>query len=273
VLFVVKERPPAARLAEMERSPARLVYCPIDVYDAPDDPARDADLLGACDMVLVHSERLLPLVEPHCRQAHFVEHHLRYALSTMAEYRDRGYILWVGGCQYLPYLLSGLERHPLAVEVRILTDIGNPRARDRALVLAADIGMRFSFHGVNATVAGHPIEPWSARRQEEMMRECRAALDAKVTARFNQYYKPPTKAQQFVASGIPFAVNSDSYSAEYFRTRGFDVASPVETDRWLSRAYWEETRAWGHRLRAEVSLRAVGLRYQHLIDTLCEAAR
>jgi hypothetical protein len=272
VLFVVKQRPPAALLAAMERSRTRLVYCPIDVYEAPDDPDRDAELLGSCDMVLVHSERLLPLLRPRCRQVHFVEHHLRYALSSMAEYRDRGYVLWIGGCQYLPYLLSWLERHPLERELRILTDIGNPRARDRARVLAADIGMPFSIRA-DATVAGHRVEPWSQRRQEEMMRECKAALDAKFTARFNQYYKPPTKAQQFVGSGVPFAVNPDSYSAEYFRTRGFTVASPAETDRWLSRAYWEETRDRGHGLRTELSLEAVGATYQRLIEALWEDAR
>ena len=70
---------------------------------------------------------------------------------------------------------------------------------------------------VGPTAGGYAIETWSERRQEEMMRECKAALDAKATNRFNQYYKPPTKAQQFVASGIPFAVNFESYSAEYSR--------------------------------------------------------
>ena len=102
------------------------------------------------------------------------------------------------------------------------------------------------------------------------MRECKAALDAKATSRFNQYYKPPTKAQQFVASGIPFAVNPESYSAEYFRTRGFDVASPADADRWFSRRYWEETQDWSGRLRAEASLEAVGERYRQLIEAVLE---
>ena len=271
-LFIVKEPPPAAVLRKLRRERARLVYCPVDVYHAPDEPERDAALLGACDMVLVHSERLLPLVRPHCRAVHFVEHHLRYALSTRAEYRESGYALWIGGFQYLPYLLSWLESHPLECEIRILTDIDNHRARDRARVLAADIGTRFVISPAGPTVGGYAIETWSERRQEEMMRECKAALDAKATSRFNQYYKPPTKAQQFVASGIPFAVNPESYSAEYLRARGFDVASPVDIDRWFSRRYWEETQDWSGRLRAEASLDAVGVRYHSLLDTLWTGA-
>ena len=80
--------------------------------------------------------------------------------------------------------------------------------------------------------------------------------------------KPAAKAQQYVASGVPVAVNSDSYSAEYFLTRGFEVASPDDTDRWLSREYWEETHAAGERLRAATSLEAVAARYRELIESL-----
>jgi hypothetical protein len=63
-------------------------------------------------------------------------------------------------------------------------------------------------------------------------------------------------------------VNPDSYSAEYFRTRGFDVASPVDVERWLSREYWEATRAAGERLRAAISIDAVAARYVELIESL-----
>jgi len=101
------------------------------------------------------------------------------------------------------------------------------------------------------------------------MRACKAAIDVKMTATFNQRYKPPTKAQQYVASGIPFAVNPDSYSAEYFRLRGFDVASPLDGARWLSEAYWEATRVVGEQLRFTTSLQAVGARYRELIESVC----
>jgi Protein of unknown function (DUF616) len=268
VVVIVKEPPPPAVLAELRGGAARLVYCPVDVYRSSEALEGDANLLNACDMVLVHSERLLRLVEPHCRVVHFVEHHLRYALPTRTEYRADGYLLWIGGFQYVPYLLRWLQDHPLPLELRILSDVDNHRARDRAHVLAAEIGTRFTISPDGPSVAGHRIETWSERRQAEMMRECRAALDIKATDRFNQYYKPPAKAQQFVASGVPFAVNGESYSAEYFRARGFDVASPLDPDRWLSPSYWEQSCEWSEQWRAGLSLEAVAARYRDLLETL-----
>jgi hypothetical protein len=273
VLFVVKARPPDCFVIDAQRKKAKLVYCPIDAYRDNDHLALDADFLHACAMVMVHCERLLPLVWPYCGNTHFVEHHTRYAMNEMADYKETGSILWIGHCQYVPYLVRWLEHHPIDHEINILTDIDNDRARHAARVYAADIGMKFAIPKAATSIAGCRVYPWSQRRQYEMMRECKAALDVKMTEKFNQYHKPPTKAQQHIASGIPFAVNPDSYSAEYFRVRGFEVASPVATARWLSREYWEATRICGERLRASTSIEAVASRYRELIESLWAQAR
>jgi hypothetical protein len=218
-------------------------------------------------MVLVHSERLLPLVMPYCANTHFVEHHARYVTPAPAVFKESGYVLWVGGYHYVPNLLRWLDHHPFPHELRILTDIDNYRARYAARILAAEIGVKLT-----RLRDGHykdtSVLLWSERRQAEMMGECRASMDVKATDSFNQCCKPPTKAQQMVASGIPFAVNPESYSAEYFRTRGFDLAPPSDPARWLSREYWEITERHGKELRAAISLEAVGARYRALIDAL-----
>jgi hypothetical protein len=268
ILFAVKERPPERFVLEAQRKKSKLIYCPIDVYAEVDQLARDADLLRACAMVLVHCERLLPLVRPYCAGVHFVDHHTRYATKEMVKYNDTGYILWIGGCQYVPYLVRWLEHHPIEHEIRILTDIDDYRARHAARVLAAEIGMWFGVYRGTKSIAGCGVYQWSELRQQRMMRECKGALDVKMTASFDQAHKPPTKAQQYVASGVPFAVNPSSYSAEYFRARGFQIASPVDTVRWLSREYWEETRVCGESLRAATSVEAVGARYRQLIEML-----
>ena len=130
------------------------------------------------------------------------------------------------------------------------------------------MGLPVSISRLIASVPDCRVYPWTERHQLEMMRECKAALDVKATDQFNQRHKPPVKAQKYVASGIPFAVNAESYSAEYFRDRGFTLASPDETDRWLSREYWQLTRAFGERLREWTSLEAVGQRYRDLIHAL-----
>lgn len=268
VLVVVKEPPPARFLQAAHARGSRIVYCPIDVYASQGQLAGDADFLRACDMVLVHSEPLLPLIRRYCPRTHFVEHHARYALAEMAAYKETGFVLWVGGLQYLPYLVSWLQAHPIHHPVRILTDTGNDRARYRARVLAADLGLGTSLSRLVASIPDCQVYPWSERRQLDMMRECKAALDVKFARRFDQYSKPPAKAQKYVASGIPFAVNPESYSAEYFRSRGFATASPVTTAHWFSRAYWEATSAFGQKLREWTSLEAVGLSYRQLIESL-----
>jgi hypothetical protein len=268
VVFAIKKRPADSFLAAARRRGTKLVYCPIDVYRSAEEIECDAELLGSCAMVLVHCERLLPLVRRCGGRAQFIEHHSRFALSEMADYHERGYVLWIGSCQYVPYLARWLERHPLAFEVRLLTDIDNAAARAKAQEHAAEIGMEFVVPADTASIAGCRVHRWSERRQRDMMRVCRAAIDIKMTEVFNQHYKPPTKAQQYVASGIPFAVNPESYSAEYFRVRGFEVASPLDTERWLSREYWQATRVAAQRLRAETSLASVAARYRELIESL-----
>ena len=268
VLFMIKKLP-SSEFCELARQRGtRLVYCPIDGYRAADEIERDAELLRACALVIVHCERLLPLLRAVGANAHFVEHHNRYGLDEPAAYRDDGYLLWIGSAQYIPYLVLWLQSHPLDGEIKILTDIDNERARAKAYLFAAECGLDFSLMADATSIAGCRIHRWSERRQRDMMQSCRAALDVKMTQFFNQHHKPPTKAQQFVASGIPFAVNPESYSAEYFRTRGFEVASPLDTVRWLSHEYWQETQCAAAWLREATSIETVAARYRTLIDSI-----
>jgi hypothetical protein len=268
VLFVVKKRPGDGFVAQALERRAKLVYCPIDHYDDADEIAADAEMLGACAAVLAHCERLIPLLGRYCDDVRFVEHHARYALPDMVPYKEAGYVLWIGTCQYLPFLLDWLERHPIEAEIKILSDFANDNARALAYENAAAIGRKLEIARDTPSVDGHRVYAWSERRQQAMMRECRAALDVKLTRFFGQRHKPPTKAQQYVASGIPFAVNPDSYSAEYFRARGFEVVSPLDPERWLSREYWEATRAAAPALRAATSMDAVAAKYRELIESL-----
>jgi TOD1/MUCI70, glycosyltransferase-like domain len=268
VLFVVKKRPHDRFVEQALQNGTKLVYCPIDDYDGPEQIAADAAFLGACSMLVVHCERLIPALRPHCPNVHFVEHHTRYALHEMADYKESGYVLWIGSCQYVPFLLAWLEQHPIEHEIKILSDFEKDNARAKAYEHAAAMGLGLEISHDTTSVAGHRVYRWSEERQQQMMDECRAALDVKMTRFFAQRHKPPAKAQQYVASGIPFAVNPDSYSAEYFRSRGFDVASPLEPQRWFSREYWEATRAAAERLRAATSIEVVAARYRELIESL-----
>jgi hypothetical protein len=110
---------------------------------------------------------------------------------------------------------------------------------------------------------------WSPRSQYEIMCGAKAAFDIK-EFNFHQMHKPPVKAQQFIASGIPFAVNPESYSAEYFAAKGLQVPSPKEIDYWLSKSYWEQTQAAKADLCHRISLKTVGLHYKQIINKIME---
>lgn len=263
VLFIIKNRPPASFVAQARDHGTRIVYCPIDFYLSRKNIDGDSAFLKSCDMVLVHCERQIPLVRPYCPATHFVEHHSKYTLPQMADFKEDGYVLWIGGCQYLSFILNWLKLHPIRNEVKILTDLDKAWNRWGARRYST-----LTFRPDDRVIAGCEIHKWSERKQLEMMRECKAAIDLKQLNIFNQYYKPPTKAQKYVTSGIPFAINPGSYSEEYFRARGFQVASPVEPERWLSRSYWEQTRKFGLELRASTSLEAVGKRYRDFIESI-----
>jgi hypothetical protein len=101
-----------------------------------------------------------------------------------------------------------------------------------------------------------------------MMEECKAAIDIKYTNDFNQNTKPPTKAQKFVSSGIPFSINKNSYSFEYFQKRNFSLAEPVNQERWFSEEYHSETIKFASMLRQETSIEVVGRKFKEIIDAV-----
>ena len=265
IILLVKQRPPPAFVAAAQAAGSKLVFLPVDGYASEAALAADAPLLAACDLVLAHSEMLLPLLRPHCRRLGLVEHHGRDVLPTPAPWRERGPVLWVGGCQHVPHLLKWLDAHPLPCEVRIMTDLDDRRARLAAHVAGHAIGLSLAFGP--GTINGHPAMPWSADAQQAMMGTCKAAIDIKGND-FAQRTKPPTKGQQFVASGIPFACNRDSATARYFIARGFTPAAPDDVAYWFSRDYWEASRQFAERLRPALTLTAVGGAYRSWIDRL-----
>jgi hypothetical protein len=269
VLFVVKTRPTADFVERALHAGTRVVYLPIDVYRSRDEIAADATILRRCAAVLSHSERLLAELAPYCRRLQLVEHHLKYRLDTLAPFKERGDVLWIGGFQYVPYLLRWLHRHPLDAELTLLTDVDDPRAVAAAGQLAGTLDLDVELRPGMSQVGGHSIVPWSEDRQASLLATCKAALDVKHESDFNQIHKPPTKAQKFVASGIPLAVNEESSAYEYFMRRGFPLAVPTDPARWLARPYWEETRAVAADLRRALASKAVGSDYRRLVAELC----
>jgi hypothetical protein len=263
IVLVIKQRPSHQMVCKIRATNARFYFAPIDVYREEAEIYADVEMLRHCDAVFVHSETLYPVLAPFCQRIHLVEHHARYALSRLVPFRDEGFLLWIGGFQHIPYVLDWLRHNPPSIEVRLLTDIKNKSARLAAHIIARQISLPLSI--ANGAVNGWPAELWSEATQTTLMAACKAAIDIKGPG-FNQATKPPTKAQQFVASGIPFACNAGHSAVPYFHNHGFDVAMADQFSRLLSKKYWAATQAFSPLLASLTSRRVVHQAYESLLS-------
>jgi len=253
---------------------AKVLYFPIDHYTSLSAIEQDAGLLERCSAIGCHSAALVPVFRRRCARVFAIDHHAKFALDTLAPYRHEGPILWIGAFEHVPYLLAWCQRWPLPLPLVICTNVGHVWGRQQAAALARRLGV--PLRPTATTLNGHKLVPWCERGQRELLRQAKAAIDIKGgpwlgTDFWWQQVKPPTKAQQFVASGIPLAMNPDSHSAAYFQSCGLTLASPREPDRWLSRPYWDETQRCAAVLRPQWTLEAVGLQAKAQIEALVGA--
>jgi glycosyltransferase involved in cell wall biosynthesis len=238
VVVVVKQAPPPGWVDEVARH-AALVYCPIDHYGEPAEIDADAPWLRACAKVLVHCRRLQPHFAPLAPTA-YVDHPLKFATPTRKTYRSDGPLLWVGVRSNLPPLVEWVNAHPLPAPLDVLT---NPESPGR-VPGAAELGFR-----ADREVRVHE---WTPERHLQFTREARAALDVKGDD-FRSRHKPPAKAIDFVASGLPVAMNPGTSPAEHLAALGLKVPSPLDVGTWLSEWYWKETKRAGERLARELA--------------------
>ena len=271
VAIAVKMLPPQAE----SLTTTKVIYLPIDQYERPADIKAEAAILGNCAAIGCHSEPLMAHFLPYCKNVFFVNHHAKYSLPHPSPFKERGFVLWVGAFQHVPYLLKWCDMHPLGTELRILTDLNFKPANHDCGKLADRLHVRLNF--TPAELNGHRVYQWTERCQLELMMEAKAAIDLKGGHWLGeedwwQRTKPPTKGQKFVTSGIPFATNSDSYCFEYFKNLGLNLASPDDPARWLSYEYWDETSRLAAILRPELSLDAVGSYFKSVIESVLECS-
>jgi hypothetical protein len=178
----------------------------------------------------------------------------------MATYKKEGYVLWVGGYQFVPYLLQYLQTNPHRFKLKLLTDYKKKNAIGRANSTARLLGIQLNTKHLE-------MYDWSKELQEEMMRECKASIDIKGDT-FAQRNKPPTKGQKYITSGIPFAINNRNNCYNYFKDEGFNICTPDDEVRWMSEQYWLETQEFGKHMSHATSIEEVGKTYLKYILSL-----
>lgn len=237
-------------VALCERCP--VIFCPIDRYGSSAEIDGDARFLQRCARIVVHADSLQKYFVPYA-PVEYLDHHVKYVLPSRRAYSTDGPLLWVGVRTNLPPLTAWCHSNQIPGRLLVLTNPEDPGDTPPASKLGFPSGERVE------------IAVWSPRRHLAALKVARAAFDIKGDD-FRARHKPPAKAVDFLASGLPLAVNDGHPAVAQLASLGFDLAGVHDTERWLSREYWDETAAFGAALRELLSRTRVGRRLRRIID-------
>ncbi len=247
-VVVVVKHPPSGYWAERVARRAALVYCPIDHYASAEAIAADASWLRFCSQVVVHSPSLVPHFSPYA-STDSLDHPLKY-VAPLRDSRSVGTrFLWVGVWSNLPPLVDWVNAHPLSGPLDVLTNRSDSPSP-----------FEFGFR----TDRDVTIHEWTPAKHIELTSTCRAALDVKGDD-FRSRHKPPAKAFDLVASGVPLALAPGHPAIEALAARGLSVPSPLDASRWLSESYSAETHSVARRMREDLGADRVAARARDLV--------
>lgn len=251
VVVFVKFKPSRAILKTVKRR-STIVYCPIDFYGSGTEIDADGESLLCCDLILLHCELLTKYFSAYSTVA-TIDHHLKFTTPQIKQYQKSGPLLWVGVRSNLPPLVEWVNGHDLPEELWVLT---NPEDSQKQ-----PMAHEFGFSSRNRI----RVDAWSEERHIEWTELARVAIDVKGQD-FRARYKPPTKALDFLASGVPLAMNAGSSSERYLHTRGFELAKPDEMDYWFSPEYWETIAKLAPALRENLGLPQLSNQWQTILS-------
>lgn len=258
VVVFIKFKPPAETLSFI-RSRARVVFCPVDIYANAAEIDNDCESLRCSDLVITHCERLERYFSAYS-QVSTLHHPLKYVIHPPFARITRGPIVWIGNHSNLQPVAEWVNQFDLPEELWILTD--SSINQDHRCAESLGFSKRNRIR----------LETWSCERHLTWLKLARAALDIKGKD-FRARHKPSAKAFDFIASGVPLAMNRGSSSGESVREFGLELARPEDLDHWLSDEYWHGTQCTGDRLRKELSLPQVARHFIDLIRSTSESSK
>lgn len=239
VVVFVKFKPDRYTLQAVARR-SHIFYCPVDIYGSAAEIDGDWQALRLCDLVIVHCRRLVKYFHSYSR-VQYIDHHLKFITTELPPTHPRsGPILWTGSHSNLPPLVEWVNHHGLPEELWLLTDVDQGGCDVHALGFMPSQRVRVR------------VERWTPERHIEWAGLARAAIDVKGDD-FRARHKPPAKALDFIASGLPLAMNHDSSSVEHLKVLGINITGPADEQRWLSEDYWKSTRDIAKNIRSQLS--------------------
>ncbi len=251
IVVIIKFLPSLETLQVLRRS-SRIVFCPVDVYFNDIEIQQDAQRLKLCHAIVTHAPSLQAYFRPFA-PTFDMPHHVKYVTDLSSQRSDQGPILWVGVQANLEPLVTWLKSHKLPRELVILTDESDPAGRNR-------------IHQQIRALQPVEVHPWTPENHLRWLDRCSAAIDIKGDD-FRARHKPATKACDYLASGIPIALEPESNPAQILQQLGFRAVSPTD-DNWFSPEYRQECLQFGAALREVLSLRRIAIRWAWLFQKL-----
>lgn len=213
IVVFLKFRPSAEVLHSLKTHGAKLVFIPVDVFGSAAEIDHDYSTLKCFDLILAHSRRLIRYLNV-AAPVELVEHPLKYVLPEPKVTGTDGPMLWVGRSCNLPAVSDWFNRSELEHELWILTDTEGRRPTAEQLGFQRPRQIR--------------IAEWSEERHVQWLSHAWLAIDVKASD-FRSRHKPPAKAFDFLASGIPVLTNRGSSTDLEMCFRGLQ---PLYTDSW-----------------------------------------
>jgi hypothetical protein len=195
----------------IRRKRLTVVFLPVDVFQSEDDIVAHQDFINQANLICLHAQSLRPCFKK--SNIASVEHYNKYGVRYQDRCSDRKTLLWIGAFQYVPYVLDGLRSIAWSSkDIKLITNLHHPPARAAAEHNAERVGLNDYMRCL--TSSSLSVIPWSESNQKSALLSCSAAFDIKYLDCFNQFHKPPTKMQKYLASGIPCAINPDFRGVE-----------------------------------------------------------
>jgi hypothetical protein len=213
VIVFVKFKPPLSVLQLLRRNGSRLVFIPIDIYGSAAEIDADRESLKLFDLVLLHSHRLLRYFDAAPRVA-FLDHPLKYTLSVPRLHPVEGPLLWIGRRCNLSPIVNWFNQNAVNDDLWILTNFDGEDFSREHLGFLRPRGIR--------------LGEWNEPIHLEWLAQAGTAVDIKGHD-FRSRHKPPAKAFDYLASGIPVLTNLGSSTALEMTYRGLE---PLTTALW-----------------------------------------
>jgi len=264
VVFWVKAPPKSEECAKLMDKRLKIIYLPVDQYGSESELAAHTPFHLACKLIVVHLKSMRALFPGLPVQV--VDHYNKFGIDM--KYRDPTDLpLWIGGYQYLPYVIYYLRQQGIDTPVNVLTDHRTPSAITAACRLGHRLEIDADFSNP-ASLQRLKIYEWNEARQAEMLRTCSSAFDYKHVEDFNQRFKPPTKLQKYAVSGIPLAINRDSQLHAHMLEDGINLCSFADTETLTSPRYSGEVAEYGAELAQRLRIDFIATRYVEFVESL-----